>query len=174
MTCPSDAACLPSQTSRTQGRPGAGRTHGPRATKKHAAEPQVTAATTGLPCAMVYLAYTRSPRGPAFLPPSLARSSKHRKLGISTGMPGPHDFAVRDVAFVRELIAHCTTSRPPHLRPNTRDDRKAPLLVGQDGRKCASDLHDGASDFLFTEFISPPRPRKLTETVVVCLLKERA
>jgi len=38
-------------------------------------------------------AYTWSPRGPALLPPSPACSSL-RKLGISTGMPGPHDFAV--------------------------------------------------------------------------------
>ena len=41
----------------------------------------------------------------AFLPPSLARSSP-RKLGISVGMPGPHDFAVRDrrIRLVRQRV----------------------------------------------------------------------
>src|SRR3954447_20703582 len=36
------------------------------------------------------------PGEPAVLPPSLGCSSKHIELGISTGMPGPHGFAVRD------------------------------------------------------------------------------
>jgi hypothetical protein len=43
----------PHRKQRAQGRPGALRTHGPRAAKKHAAEPQVRAGTPGLPCAMV-------------------------------------------------------------------------------------------------------------------------
>ena len=43
----------PHRKQRAQGRPGALRTHGPRAAKKHAAEPQVRAEATGLPCAMV-------------------------------------------------------------------------------------------------------------------------
>ena len=50
----------PRISKRAQGRPGALRTHGPRATKKHAAEPQVRAGTTGLPCAMVLTAYYRA------------------------------------------------------------------------------------------------------------------
>src|SRR5690349_8396365 len=46
-------------------------------------------------------AYTRSPRGPAFLPPLsatmlriIASATMRRRIarGISTGMPGPHDF----------------------------------------------------------------------------------
>jgi hypothetical protein len=51
-------------------------------------------------------AYTRSPRGPAFLPPSSARRVEHRhRLGTSTGMPGPHDFAVR--------VRRVRLTRPP-------------------------------------------------------------
>jgi len=52
---------------RVQGRPGADRTHGPRATRKHAAEPQV-GRTTGLPCAMAYDLYALS-LGIGFLAP---------------------------------------------------------------------------------------------------------
>jgi len=56
----------------------------------------------GLPCAMVLAAYTWSPRGPAWLPPSSAtRQAHHRQLGISTGMPGPHDFTGASDTFVR-------------------------------------------------------------------------
>jgi hypothetical protein len=39
-----------------------------------------------------FAAYTRSSRGPAVLPPSPA--IRHRRLGISTGMPEPRDFTV--------------------------------------------------------------------------------
>jgi hypothetical protein len=66
---------------------------------------------------------------------------------ISTGISGPHDFVVRDVPFVRELLAHCDSSRPSHLQPNARDDREAPLSSGRDVRKYPSDLPDGASAF---------------------------
>ncbi len=55
---------------RAQGRPGALRTHGPRATKKHAAEPQVRAGTPGLPCAMVLRLIRDLPGDQALLSPS--------------------------------------------------------------------------------------------------------
>jgi hypothetical protein len=70
--------------------------------KKHAAEPQVRTGSSGLPCAIGFTAYTRSPRGPAFLPPSSTMLvNKHRELGLSNGRPGPHDFTVRAMSFVR-------------------------------------------------------------------------
>jgi hypothetical protein len=50
-------------------------------------------------------AYTRSPRGPAFLPPSARDAKASSRIGISTGMPGPHDFAVR--------LRRDRLSRPP-------------------------------------------------------------
>jgi hypothetical protein len=62
----------PPNNERAQGRPGAGRTRGPRAAKKHAAEPQVRAETTGLPCASGFNdLYVLSPVRRAFWPPSL-------------------------------------------------------------------------------------------------------
>jgi hypothetical protein len=67
-----------------------------------------------------------------------------RDLDISTGISGPHDFAVRDVSFVGKLLARCDTSRPSHPKPNARDDREAPLSSGRDAGKCELDLPDGA------------------------------
>jgi hypothetical protein len=53
---------------------------------------------------------------------------KHRRqLGISVGMPGPHDFAVLSKLFVRSRSARCNFNRPPHPRLNVRDDRETPL-----------------------------------------------
>jgi hypothetical protein len=52
----------------------------------------------------------------AFLPPSLARSSI-RKLDISVGISGPHDFTVR---FRAARLAH--PKRPSHPALHVRDD----------------------------------------------------
>jgi hypothetical protein len=70
----------------------------------------------------------------AFLPPSPARSSP-RKLDISVGMPGPHDFAVR-----LRAARLASPKRPPHPAPNVRDDRETPLLVRRDSAENAFDL----------------------------------
>jgi hypothetical protein len=49
----------------------------------------------------LYGLYALSP-GPAFLPPSSKMLvNKHRELGLSSGRPGPHDFTVRAMSFVR-------------------------------------------------------------------------
>jgi hypothetical protein len=113
---------------RAQGRPGAGRARGLRA-KKHAV------VTTGLaenarPSPRDGLAaYTRSPWGPAVLPPSSAtRLAQRRELGISAGMPGPRDFTVASETFVRMIRSRCDQIRPPHPAPDVRDDREAPLV----------------------------------------------
>jgi len=63
----------------------------------------------------------------AFLPPSSARSSS-RQLGISVGMPGPHDFAVRNDISRPHKDCALTPSRPSHPAFHARDDREAPLL----------------------------------------------
>src|SRR5258708_30956909 len=60
----------PSREQRAQGRPGAHRTHGPRATKKHAAEPQVQADHPAFPAQWFYGLYVISPVSPPDLPPS--------------------------------------------------------------------------------------------------------
>ncbi|GLH82019.1 hypothetical protein SSBR45G_69280 [Bradyrhizobium sp. SSBR45G] len=61
--------------------------------------------------------YVLSP-GTGFLPPSPARFVKtwQRRLGLSTGRPGPHDFAVRIGSFVG-MIAHAAT-RHAHRIPH--------------------------------------------------------
>ena len=74
----------PSSNQRAQGRPGAGRTRGPRAAKKHAAEPQVRPNNRPSP-RDDFTVYTRSPRGPAFLSPSSATLV----MNVATLAPAP-------------------------------------------------------------------------------------
>ena len=79
-----------------------------------------------LPARTVLTAYTRSPRGPALLPPSSARSSR-RGLELSTGRSGPHDFAVRACRSSAKPKLRCSTPRPSHSVTHVRDDRDTPL-----------------------------------------------
>src|SRR5689334_11806415 len=58
---PSFAKTSPSNVERAQGRPGADRTHGPRATRKHAAEPQVRAEHPAFPARWFTGLYVISP-----------------------------------------------------------------------------------------------------------------
>jgi hypothetical protein len=95
--------------------------------------------------------YVLSPGTGCLAPVARNARHEHRDLSVSTGAPGPHDFAVRAMRFVRELISPLDMPCPPHRRPNTRDDREAPLSSGRDGRKCGPDLPDGASDFFLSE-----------------------
>jgi hypothetical protein len=78
--------------------PGEGLTHGPPATKKaggsHHGFSQINRHSPRNGFNGVVLPGDRT-GDRAFLPPSSARSSS-RQLGISVGMPGPHDFAVRN------------------------------------------------------------------------------
>src|SRR4051812_9486821 len=83
------------QNRRGRRRPGADRTHGPRATRKHAAEPQVRAEHPAFPARRRYGLYVISP-GTGCLAPVARALVDSRELGISTGMPGTHDFAVRE------------------------------------------------------------------------------
>ena len=85
--------------------------------KSRRQSPQVRAGSSGLPRAMVGTAYTCSPRGPAFCPRRpRARRTWQRELGLSTGRPEPHDFAVRIGSFVG-MIAHAAT-RHAHRIPH--------------------------------------------------------
>src|SRR5262249_5709872 len=65
-------------------------THGPRATRTHAAVTTGSAEITGIPCAMVLTLIPCSPRGPGFLAPVArvmpafrreAEIANHRELG---------------------------------------------------------------------------------------------
>jgi hypothetical protein len=118
----------PSKQGRAQGRPGACRPHGPRATKSTRQNHRF--GQTSRPSLRDGLhTYTCSPRGSAFLPPSLTRRVNIFKLSASTGAPGPHDFVVRMTSFVRAQ-AHCDIIRPSHPTSHVRDDRDTPLLRG--------------------------------------------
>jgi len=94
--------------SRAQGRPGAGWRPWSACNKKARGRTTGAAEITRPSLRDGFTDYTYSPRGPAFLSPSPARSS-HRRLGISTGMPGPHDFTAVNASFVRKLSAHDDT-----------------------------------------------------------------
>jgi hypothetical protein len=111
---------------RAQGRPGARRTHGPRATKKHAAEPQVRAGSTGLPCAMVLtVSFVLFPVTMLFChrrsldslrPATLAPASERQNHTTSPSAKS-----------ASRLLSH---PRPPHPTLNVRDDAYAPLDEG--------------------------------------------
>lgn len=115
---PSVAHLIALSRMRARGRPGAGRHPWPACSRKSRRQsPQVRAGSSGLPRAMVGTAYTCSPRGPAFCPRRpRARRTWQRELGLSTGRPGPHDFAVRIGSFVG-MIAHAAT-RHAHRIPH--------------------------------------------------------
>jgi hypothetical protein len=102
-------------------------THGPRATKKHAAEPQVQP-DTGLPCAMV-LRLIRDLPGDRLSCPRSAPMRQRIAQDISTGMSGPHDFAVRFDAS--RLLS---PSRPSQPALAYRDDAYAPQLEAGCGK----------------------------------------
>src|ERR1700742_2677867 len=93
---------------RAQGKPGAGCTRGPRATKSTGVGPQVNRSIPAFPARWCYGLLRALPGDRAFLPPSLA--DHLRELSASVGAPEPHDFAVRE--------CHARQSqqpRPPHL-----------------------------------------------------------
>ena len=126
---PSVAHLIALSRMRARGRPGAGRHPWPACSRKSRRQsPQVRAGSSGLPRAMVGTAYTCSPRGPAVLPPSPARSSR-----LATPAWSQH----RETRTTRFRRAHrivrrhdrsrCNPTRPPHPAPHARDDRDAPL-----------------------------------------------
>src|SRR5437764_12482245 len=87
--------------------------------------------TSGLPCAMVLQLIRALLGAPGFLATVSARSeasSRQRQharrvaLGISVGMPGPHDFAVRLMLFVGMIFSRCSTKASTASHPNVRDD----------------------------------------------------
>ncbi len=84
----------------------------------------VTGKHSGFPCAMVVRLLSCSPRRDrACLSPSPAKMlSPLCEETPATGASGPHDFTVR-LAHPRQSRARASTAS----RPNTRDDREAPL-----------------------------------------------
>jgi hypothetical protein len=101
---------------RAQGRPGAGRTHGPRANKMHGAGTTGTRRTTR-PSLRSGLRLTPcSPRCTGLFGHRRPRDAKHhREFSISIGMPGPHGLAVRRIAS--RLRAISASRRDVHRIP---------------------------------------------------------
>ena len=96
----------------------------PVRTKCTGQEPQVRLRFPGLPCAMVLRLYVISSVHRAFWPPCRDNALARDALGISVGMPGPHDFTSARIAFVfRDLSVH----RIPASRVVTIA-RNAPLV----------------------------------------------
>jgi len=110
--------------------------------EKQAAVTTGSAGSTGIPCAMVLtVSFALSPGTGLSCPRHLRDAKHHRKLSLSVGRPGPHDFAVR-ISHVRPTCH----PRPPHPRPTCRDDRpKRPSSSRRDAREHRRDLPDAAS-----------------------------
>ncbi len=132
----------PSKRQRAQGRPGAHRTHGPRATKKHAAEPQVQADHPAFPAQWFYGLYVISPVTGLFCHRRPRDVKHHRQLGASIGEPGPHDFAVRRNVVRRADIAASIASRPTFVTTRT-------LLAEAGRRGCIADLGETRTALFF-------------------------
>jgi len=103
-------------------------THGPRAAKKHAAEPQVQP-ITGLPRAVVGTAYSAlSPVRRAFWPPYVRQCVNALRTDTSVEVSGPRSLAVR-TTIVRlhseRMLRHRAATAP---RLHARDDRETPLF----------------------------------------------
>jgi hypothetical protein len=101
-------------------------------TKSRRQSPQVWPQHPAFPARWCYGLYVISLVRRAFWPPSPARCEKHhRQLGISVGMPGPHDFTVRG-----NCARRAPSPRPSHPTPNVRDDAYAPLTEAGRGGLC--------------------------------------
>jgi hypothetical protein len=99
--------------------PGAGRNPWPACSKKCRRQvPQVQPRHPGIPCAMVLTLIRALPRDRLDCPYHRATREHHRQLGISTGMPGPHDFTSVTPSFVRvrEHAARLHVHRIPASR----------------------------------------------------------
>ena len=135
----------PSRIERAQGMPGARAE--PAALRAKVKSTQAShhrsAERSGIPCAMVLRFPSCSPRRPGLVASVISAMREHcRRLDISVGISGPHDFAVR----LCSRSSFESKARPPHPAPNVRDDRETPLLVGTGCAENAFDLPDVASE----------------------------
>ena len=110
----------PSENKRAQGRPGAGRTHGPPANKKAGGSHHRFGRTSGLPCATVLTVSFALPGEPGFLAPIARELRKPTNL---TQASGCQDHATSPSALHRS--SHDAT-RPSHPALHVRDDASAP------------------------------------------------
>jgi hypothetical protein len=85
----------------------------------HGAGTTGMAAASGLPCTMFYGLYALSPGTGVLAPVIRAMREHHRKLGISSGMPGPHDFTVRESLVRPHGLNHAARSRVHRIPRST-------------------------------------------------------
>ena len=123
--------------------PGAGCTHGPRATKKHAAEPQVQPEQPGIPRAMVLRLIRDLPGDRTFLSPS----SVNRLTDLAPAL-GRQDHTISPSA---SCCSSHNTPRPSHPAPTSVTIARRPSYRRRDAREHGFDLPDGATE----KFASP-------------------
>jgi hypothetical protein len=115
--------------------PGEGLTHGPRAKRSARGGYHRFSRIIRHSPRDGFNAYTRSPWGPAVLPPSLAGCVRRIITSLASA-PGGQDHTIsRPRSAVRRHAKHAAdTSRPPHPRLACRDDRaQRPSVVKRDG-----------------------------------------
>jgi hypothetical protein len=114
---------------RAQGRPGAGRTHGPPAAKNAGGSHHRFSQSSGLPCAMVLRLIRDLPGDRAFLPPSSARCEassptwRQRRGARTTRLHRPQ------LRRSSAQILRPARLRPSHPALTCRDDRDTSLFI---------------------------------------------
>jgi len=104
----------PSREQRAQGRPGAHRTHGPRATKKARGRTTGTGGSSGLPCAMVLRLIRDLPGEPGLFATVAARKLISRNLAPASGR---QDHTISPSAATSLVLS--TLPRPSHPAPRS-------------------------------------------------------
>jgi hypothetical protein len=135
-------------------------THGPRATKKHAAEPQVQPEQPAFPAQWFYGLYVIFP---------VTGLSCHRHSWIVSTTLAPasgrqnHTISPSAIAsFVRAMIAP-ELSRPSHPASYVRDDRETPLMWERDGDSYKFDLGSSRSDLFSRDGLD-----RFSQSDVIC------
>jgi hypothetical protein len=101
--------------------PGAGRTHGPPATKKAGgSDHRFSRSNPAFPAQWFYGLLRALPGVPGFVA-TVARGACFRRLDPSVGGPEPHAFAVR-----LRRVRRAQPRRPSHPASNTGDDAQRP------------------------------------------------
>jgi hypothetical protein len=128
--------------------PGARCTHGPRAAKKHAAEPQVQPKQPAFPAQWFYGLYAISPVTGLFCHRHFASSCeawRQRRGARTTRLHRP-----------RSHHSSVDGPRPSHPRLTCRDDRACAPLVEAGWRKETPDLGESGSGIFFRAGLDDP------------------
>jgi hypothetical protein len=110
------------QRKRAQGRPGAGRTHGPPATKKAGGSHHRLGRTSGLPCAMVLPVSFVLSSGTGLSCPRRSRACQSLRA-----WPQRREAGTTRLRRPRRHRSSDDASRPSHPALHVRDDASAPL-----------------------------------------------